>query len=73
MGVVFFSSAVQGYLGHPINIPGRLLFAAAGLPLLKPGLWTDLLGLVLALVAWGIRSKTYSARRKKTQAQKSIG
>lgn len=73
MGVVFFSSAVQGYLGHPINIPGRLLFAAAGLPLLKPGLWTDLLGLALALVAWGIRSKSYSARRKKPQAQKSIG
>lgn len=57
VGVVFFSAAIQGYLGGWLGLPARLIYGAAALLLLEPGLWTDLAGLVLGLIAWRLPAR----------------
>jgi len=47
IGILFISAALFGYLRKPTSILERLLFAAGGLLLFIPGIFTDILGAVL--------------------------
>ncbi|WGF86674.1 TRAP transporter permease [Marinivivus vitaminiproducens] len=47
IGVTFLAGGLAGYFMGPANWLVRGLFIAAALVLIKPGLWTDTLGIVL--------------------------
>ena len=47
-GVLCFSVAVHGHWRRPLSFSSRVLFVLAALALLKPGIWTDLIGIALA-------------------------
>lgn len=51
VGVVCIALGTHGFLRRPLTRKVRAAFALAGLLLIKPGLWTDLLGLGLVLLA----------------------
>lgn len=60
-GVLFLSAGIFGYFMYPTSIWERLFFIAGGLFLFKPGLTTDLIGLILisaACLSQKIRSKS---------------
>ncbi len=50
-GVLFLSAGIFGYFMLPTNIWERLLFIGGGFFLFKPGLTTDLIGLILISAA----------------------
>ena len=52
IGVAFIAAATQGYLFRYFRMWARLVFLVAGLLLIKPGLQTDLVGLVLGVLAF---------------------
>ncbi|MCL4767972.1 MAG: TRAP transporter fused permease subunit [Hyphomicrobiaceae bacterium] len=47
-GVALLGIAFTGFLNTPLRMPVRLLLGAAGLASVHPGIWTDLLALVIA-------------------------
>lgn len=47
IGTIALGSGMMGYLVDRLNWFSRLLLLAAGLALIKPGLWTDIFGVVL--------------------------
>ena len=51
IGVVFLSAGMQGYLFKTAGWPERVVFLAAGITMMMPGLTTDLIGLALGLLA----------------------
>ena len=57
LGIAFLSVAVVGYLGRALPSGSRWLYALSGLLLIKPGLWTDAvgIGLGLTLAVWQYR------------------
>ncbi|MGQ9694987.1 MAG: TRAP transporter permease [Thermodesulfobacteriota bacterium] len=60
-GVLFLSAGIFGYFMYPMSIWERLFFIAGGLFLFKPGLTTDLIGLILisaACLSQKIRNKS---------------
>ncbi|SMF73720.1 TRAP transporter, 4TM/12TM fusion protein [Tistlia consotensis] len=50
-GVALLAVGLQGYLFAPLRWPPRLLFVAAAIALIEPGLATDAVGVGLALTA----------------------
>lgn len=51
IGVVCITAATQGFLLGPLRRWAQAAFMVGGLLLVKPGLWTDLVGFSLALAA----------------------
>ena len=49
IGILCLAAAVEGYLVKKTNIIERVLLAAAALMLLKPGLVTDVFGVVVLI------------------------
>ncbi len=47
IGTIALGSGMIGYLMDRLSWPARLLLLAAGIGLIKPGLWTDILGIVV--------------------------
>jgi TRAP transporter 4TM/12TM fusion protein len=62
-GVVCISAATQGYLRRPLRGWARLVFLMAGLFLVKPGVWTDLAGLALGLMAFLLGARREASAR----------
>ena len=59
-GIFCVSVALEGFLKTKVMVPFRLLFVAAGMLLIIPGLWTDLAGIAIgaALIVFQfVRSK----------------
>lgn len=52
IGVAFIAAATQGYLVRYFRMWARIVFLIAGLLLVKPGLQSDLVGLVLGALAF---------------------
>jgi TRAP-type uncharacterized transport system fused permease subunit len=46
-GMFGLSIGLEGYMHHKLNVPWRLVAVVGGLCLVNPGLWTDLVGLIL--------------------------
>jgi TRAP transporter 4TM/12TM fusion protein len=66
IGTIALGSGLMGYLVARLNPFFRLLLLAAGLCLIKPGLWTDILGVV---VLGGITCYQLSSSRKSAAVQ----
>ncbi|HBT79096.1 MAG TPA: C4-dicarboxylate ABC transporter, partial [Selenomonas sp.] len=49
IGMIALSSALIGYLADNCHLPERIILIVGGLLLIKPGLMTDVVGLVLFL------------------------
>lgn len=66
VGVILLSGGVIGYLVAPLNIIGRLFLIGASLCLIKPGLFTDIIGIGLAVVIilFQVAAKRRGARGK---------
>jgi len=47
LGVIALAACVQNYYISKLNLLERILFAITALTLIKPGLWTDICGLVI--------------------------
>ena len=62
-GVTLFATGIQGFAFGPLSRLQRGLLLIASLTLIKPGLWTDLVGLVLAVVV--IAPHFREARRRR--------
>jgi TRAP-type uncharacterized transport system fused permease subunit len=45
LGVIALAASLHGYFLRPTRLLERMLLFAAALVLIKPGIWTDLLGL----------------------------
>lgn len=54
LGVICIAVAMEGWLLKPVSVPGRLYWTAVGFLLVTPGIYTDLLGLVLLLAGLAI-------------------
>jgi TRAP transporter 4TM/12TM fusion protein len=52
VGIFCLASAVEGWMFREENLIQRLILFAASILLIKPGLWTDLAGLVLLAVVF---------------------
>jgi TRAP-type uncharacterized transport system fused permease subunit len=50
-GVALLAGGLSGFFVKPANWATRILFIAAAFTLIKPGIWTDLLGLSLGVIA----------------------
>jgi TRAP transporter 4TM/12TM fusion protein len=64
LGVSMISAATIGYLLRPLPLLERLLLMGGGLTLIIPGLFTDLIGLILFILVllrnlWGQQGKNY--------------
>ena len=70
IGVVALAVASQGYLLSKLNLLQRLIFFIASLALIKPGLETDLVGIVLLSigVALHLSSRNWQWRSSRAQA-----
>ncbi len=64
VGVFLLAAAVQGYLLREARLWERAVLLAASLLLIKPGIWTDLGGLIAALLVAGAQL----ARRRRSAA-----
>ena len=65
IGMIALSSALIGYLADNCYLPERLVLIVGGLMLIKPGLMTDVVGLVLFLAVLFLQLR----RHKNKQAQ----
>jgi TRAP transporter 4TM/12TM fusion protein len=54
IGVVCLAAGTHGYLWRPLVGWARVMLVLAGLLLIKPGIWTDLAGLGLGLLAFAL-------------------
>jgi TRAP-type uncharacterized transport system fused permease subunit len=50
LGVIALAASLHGYFLRPTRLLERILLFAAALVLIKPGIWTDLIGLGLLLL-----------------------
>ncbi|HUF92464.1 MAG TPA: DUF3394 domain-containing protein, partial [Candidatus Limnocylindria bacterium] len=66
VGVIFLTAALTGYLLVPCKWHERALLLAAALVLIKPGVISDVFGLVVAVIA--VRSQLARRRRSATGA-----
>lgn len=69
IGVYALSIAIVGYFKEPVSKPCRVLFTLAAVVLIKPGLYTDILGLAvfIALLLWQMRHGLFQPKNKPTQ------
>lgn len=56
--LVLLSAGFMGYLNSALGMASRFALIAAGIMILLPGLWTDLVGILVSLFIW------YLSRRK---------
>ena len=63
-GVLCITAATEGFLVRPIHSWGRPMLLIAGLLLIKPGLWTDLVGIGLAGAAILLTAVAARSRRR---------
>ena len=64
IGILCLASAIEGYMIDHCNIYERVLLFASALALLKPGLWSDVFGIVVLVAVYMIqkaRSKISNA------------
>ncbi len=66
VGVIFLTAALTGYLLVPCKWHERVLLLAAALVLIKPGVISDIFGLVVAVIA--VRSQLARRRMSATEA-----
>ncbi|MCJ7496122.1 MAG: TRAP transporter fused permease subunit [Deltaproteobacteria bacterium] len=52
IGILFIAAAVFGFFKKPTNNLERIIFFAGGLLLFDPGLFTDILGVILIAAGW---------------------
>jgi len=66
IGVLFLSSAIEGYLLRPASWLERILFLVAGLLMMIPGLTTDLIGVAAGAVAvvWQLATRRVTVTSK---------
>jgi TRAP transporter 4TM/12TM fusion protein len=69
-GVVLFAAGLHGYLLIAAVPWQRIALMAAGLGLIKPGLWTDLFGIAVTVVVLGSQ---LVARRTERETMKATG
>lgn len=71
IGVVCIAAATQAFLVYPLRGWAQAAFLLAGLLLVKPGLWTDLVGFSLALVAFGLGATRRAAPAPALDAERA--
>jgi TRAP-type uncharacterized transport system fused permease subunit len=70
IGIMLFAAGLHGYLLGPSTLWQNVLLVIAGLLLINPGLITDVIGAMLAVVVLGVQ---YTARRgARTEPVKQI-
>jgi len=67
-GVIFFAAGLHGYFLAPTLLWQRIALVAAGLGLIKPGLWTDLFGASMLAVVVIAQLVTLRAEREAVKA-----
>ena len=67
-GVIFFAAGLHGYFLAPTLLWQRIALVAAGLGLIKPGLWTDLFGASMLAVVVIVQLVTLRAEREAVKA-----
>jgi TRAP-type uncharacterized transport system fused permease subunit len=65
-GVLCVTAATEGFLFRPVPLLARPLFMIAGLLLIKPGVWSDLVGIGLAGI--GILLMVVVARSRRSRS-----
>ncbi len=70
IGVYALSIAIVGYFREPVSRPCRALFIASAVVLIKPGLYTDIIGLTLfiLLLLWQMRGHLFQTGSKTADA-----
>jgi TRAP-type uncharacterized transport system fused permease subunit len=67
-GVLFFASGLHGYFLAPTLMWQRVALVAAGLGLIKPGIWTDLFGLAILAIVLAAQLSARRAARERVRA-----
>jgi TRAP-type uncharacterized transport system fused permease subunit len=68
VGVVFFAAGLHGYFLTQTLLWQRIALVAGGFALIKPGLWTDLFGVVILIVVATTQLMTRRTERERVSA-----
>lgn len=73
LGVFLLAASIQGYLLRKANLFERAVLFTAALLLIKPGLWTDLLGLAGFLLVLGVQLARGSQKMRTSKIMADMG
>jgi TRAP-type uncharacterized transport system fused permease subunit len=66
--VVFFAAGLHGYFLTTAVFWQRVALVAGGFALIKPGIWTDLIGIAVLIVVAGTQLASRRAERTRITA-----
>jgi TRAP-type uncharacterized transport system fused permease subunit len=68
IGVIALSAGTMGFLRRPATWPERVALIVAALLLIKPGIYTDLLGLAIGAAVLAVQRLSPGPRRRTAEA-----
>jgi TRAP-type uncharacterized transport system fused permease subunit len=72
LGVVALAAAVQAFFRRKLNTAERILFAVVAIALIKPGIKSDILGIVFLSIMYFLQRKIIKPNKERSESENAV-